>query len=407
MPGSAAAVAAARSQTQSTRGRRQTAASLPLDVLVDIATRSDPATLVRCAATCVDMRCRIKDGTGLRLRHSDRFVPSLLRSHLIFKYVFLVDSTAQDATRLRRVTSDGIPLASRDGLVLVLTRVGRELRVCDPATGSSQTLPPRPAFPVGVDRMDPGRYISYVLIVGGGGYDSKGAAFGRHFQVVMAYLELSLNRRVLQLLTFSSEHGVWGRCTEARAHNLCGSYLQRGLGRALVIGGTVHWLAMSDTSAYLLKLHVKTAHLTVTMLPKSFGCTEWDSHLLATSSAGATLIVLVTDGLKIWAWSKQTSKWQQRPEAVTDKDAISRFLDKEGRGNNQVIMRGKGTLGLVCFAERSGIVLITSGCTFFWLDLRSMEIVRCFSDSRLKDMDKNIPYEVNLTEWVPTFRSTL
>ncbi|KAI4963539.1 hypothetical protein ZWY2020_011403 [Hordeum vulgare] len=100
---------------------------------------------------------------------------------------------------------------------------------------------------------------------------------------------------------------------------------------------------------------------------------------------------LLTDGRKIWAWSKQTARWQQQPEAVIDEDAISRFLDKEGRGNNPVIMREKGTLGLVCFAERSGIVLITSGCTFFWLDLRSMEIVRCFSDSRLQDMNKNIP----------------
>ena len=77
-----------RSQTQATRGRRQKAASLPLDVLVDIAARTDPATFVCCAATCVDMRCGVKEYISLRgplrLQHGDRFVLPLLRGHLIY-----------------------------------------------------------------------------------------------------------------------------------------------------------------------------------------------------------------------------------------------------------------------------------------------------------------------------------
>uniref|UniRef100_K4A390 F-box domain-containing protein n=1 Tax=Setaria italica TaxID=4555 RepID=K4A390_SETIT len=60
------------------RRRHRQAASLPLDVIADIAARSDPATLVRCAATCSDLRGRVDDpGFRLRLRHADRFVPSL------------------------------------------------------------------------------------------------------------------------------------------------------------------------------------------------------------------------------------------------------------------------------------------------------------------------------------------
>uniref|UniRef100_A0A8R7UQV1 F-box domain-containing protein n=2 Tax=Triticum urartu TaxID=4572 RepID=A0A8R7UQV1_TRIUA len=149
---------AARSRTQpataTARGRRQTTASLPLDVLVDIAARSDPATLVRCAATCVDMRCRVKEYIRLRgrlrLRHGDRFVLPLLRGHLIRghhrkKELFLVDTAAADDTTMHRATTiSSVPLASRDGLVLLL--VDGELRVCNQVTATSQTLPPEPAF---------------------------------------------------------------------------------------------------------------------------------------------------------------------------------------------------------------------------------------------------------------------
>jgi len=118
------------------------------------------------------------DGPGfrLRLRHADRFVPSLLRDHLVevcehigvYK-VRMLDITAPppETTMSSRplaaaegfppLTPDGkaawghVLLASRDGLLLVRTTDSRvsqshrgelgELRVCDPATGRSRTLP--------------------------------------------------------------------------------------------------------------------------------------------------------------------------------------------------------------------------------------------------------------------------
>lgn len=107
--------AAARMRTQA-RGRRQQYQKLPFDVLVDIAMRTDPAILVRCAATCIDMRHRVKDDPGLhgrlRLQHGDRFVLPLLCGHLIRseRYVgpgerkdevILVDTTAPDTIKLR------------------------------------------------------------------------------------------------------------------------------------------------------------------------------------------------------------------------------------------------------------------------------------------------------------------
>ena len=103
-------------------------------MLVDIAARTDPATLVRCAATCVDMRCRVKEYIRLRgrlrLRHGDRFVLPLLRGHLIRghqyddrhhrkKELFLVDTAAADDTTMKRATNNrSFPLETSDVLVL-------------------------------------------------------------------------------------------------------------------------------------------------------------------------------------------------------------------------------------------------------------------------------------------------
>uniref|UniRef100_A0A0E0FBZ7 F-box domain-containing protein n=1 Tax=Oryza meridionalis TaxID=40149 RepID=A0A0E0FBZ7_9ORYZ len=55
--------------------------ALPLDIVVEIAERSDPITLLRCAAACKHLR-RVIAGEGfrrdLRLRNADGFVPGLL-----------------------------------------------------------------------------------------------------------------------------------------------------------------------------------------------------------------------------------------------------------------------------------------------------------------------------------------
>uniref|UniRef100_A0A0E0FBZ8 F-box domain-containing protein n=1 Tax=Oryza meridionalis TaxID=40149 RepID=A0A0E0FBZ8_9ORYZ len=55
--------------------------ALPLDMVVEIAERSDPITLLRCAAACKHLR-RVISGEGfrrdLRLRNADGFVPGLL-----------------------------------------------------------------------------------------------------------------------------------------------------------------------------------------------------------------------------------------------------------------------------------------------------------------------------------------
>jgi hypothetical protein len=112
--------------------------SLPLDLLSEVAARSDPVTLVRCATTCKELR-----------RHAQRFVvPSLLRGGLVDRRdgnLMLVDAATAEATRLLRAGAcfppgaDGKgagtfcrPLAARDGLVLVqgMVDLGPEEKLC-------------------------------------------------------------------------------------------------------------------------------------------------------------------------------------------------------------------------------------------------------------------------------------
>ncbi|KAF7087836.1 LOW QUALITY PROTEIN: hypothetical protein CFC21_090996 [Triticum aestivum] len=397
----------AKSRTQAARRRRQKAAA----ALVDIAARTDPATLVRCAATCVDMRCRVKEYISLhgplRLQQVDRFVLPLLRGNLIYQShgwpkpeeeLFLVDTSAPDATKLRTASRGGFPLSSRDGLVLARVGLVQELRVCDPATGRSLTLPSQQAFPR--------TWGNLVLLVRG---DDKGAtSVCRHFQVVKAYLEMSQYGGNLQLQTFSSEHGVWGLYTNNYLPNLFGNHLQQSLGKALVTGGTVHWLCQTDTGSYVLKLRVRAAKVMVRMLPKGFPHHE-RHKLLATSSAGRDVLMLVAEEDKIsaWAQSKHTGKWQQRPHVVINMtEKILRFLDKAG--GSCIPPTNPVQLKLIGFGETSGTVLIDTCRGFFWLDLQSiMEIVRWFLDHRIPYTTHNIPYEMSLTAWVSTFNSTL
>ncbi|TVU37366.1 hypothetical protein EJB05_10675, partial [Eragrostis curvula] len=389
MPGGGGGGDATKPRLQA-RGRRQhQATSLPLDIVVEIAACTDPVTLVRCAATCWEVRHRVADDPAfrrrLRLRRTDRFVSSLLRGHFVGqessyglnqkRELYLVDTTAADATKVRKVTGSGFPsgpLASRDGLLLV--RAAKELRVCDPATGRSQVLPSEPTFP----GEDPRRYyhpFKYVLLPGDSEGGGAGAAVGRPFQLLIAKLELSQHRRHLQIQIFSSEHNTWGPYTEIRIPNLYGSRLLRDLGTALVVGGAMHWLCMTNSGSYVIKLHVRAAQVTVTELPESFPQDRCNTrHLLATTSPGGSPIVLVVDDEKILAWSqsKQTMKWKQQPQIVIDDDELCRYTLKMG-GVRPVRVTEK--VQLHWFAERSGLVLIEVRYGgFVWLDLRTMKM---------------------------------
>nr|CAB3459699.1 unnamed protein product [Digitaria exilis] len=160
-----AATTNTRPRIKRSRQHKHASASLPLDILLEIAARSDPAILVRCATACRALRRRIA-GTDLhgrlRLGQPDRFVPSLLRGRLLVdshnKDLSLVDN-ANTTTRLLSAAAasdndDEVklwrPLAARDGLVLLQGTNNRrplvKLCVYCPATGYVQALPPGSAL---------------------------------------------------------------------------------------------------------------------------------------------------------------------------------------------------------------------------------------------------------------------
>jgi len=174
----------------------------------------------------------------------------------------------------------------------------------------------------------------------------------------------------------------------------------------------VHWLCITKSGGYVLKLHVRTAQLAVTALPVSFPCSpaaEWGmDYLLATAAAGGELLmVLVADSRKknnISAWvqtaTKPMAKWKQRAQVVMENEAMLRFRNTHRSGSFNVKLHW--------FAERSGLVLFSSSVYGeFWLDLRSMEIVRWFPGYPELFGTRSLPYEMDLSSWVPTFTSTI
>ncbi|CAL5085278.1 unnamed protein product [Urochloa decumbens] len=430
-------------QASGGRRRRHQAASLPLDVMADIAARTDPVTLVRCAATCGDLRGRVADPAfrrRLRLRHADRFVFSLLRGHLIGdksdpvkgERMYLVDAAAAgtavgllSAAECFLRGPDGEPLqgalSAHDGLVLV--KRPQDLCVCNLATGRSQTIPPAPGF--GAEFTG----CNHVLLVGD---DSEAAsAVGRPFQVVMAHLELEQrHRRRLQVQTFSSEQGTWGR-TEIRTPQIQGQikrdnyrYYAPGeqgpidnalRGGPLVVGSAVHWLCLTDSAGYVLRLRIRAAaaaaeapRLTVTKLPESYPYKGgWTRHLLATVEAGGRPAVLVADGNKILAWtqSKHTASWNRQPQVVIEYEEMSRFIGDPGEESRLVqLWKGRQKVSLVWFAE----LIRMYDDYLFWLDLQSMEIVRWSSDPQIcRNKTTYCPCEMDLATWIPTFSSSM
>ncbi|PUZ73328.1 hypothetical protein GQ55_2G465700 [Panicum hallii var. hallii] len=112
------------------------------------------------------------------------------------------------------------------------------------ATGRSQTVPHGQEF---------AGY--HVLLVG----DGEGGDVGRPFRVVKANLVLGNTniRSRLQVQIFSSELGMWSRCTQIQTPQICGNSSHPLRGRSLVVGGAVHWLCLTNSAGYVLKLRVR------------------------------------------------------------------------------------------------------------------------------------------------------
>ncbi|KAJ1280863.1 hypothetical protein BS78_04G264800 [Paspalum vaginatum] len=152
----------------------------------------------------------------------------------------------------------------------------------------------------------------------------------------MASLVFEYHHRHLKVQTFSSELGAWGPCTEIRTPQIQGAAYEPLRPDPLVVAGAMHWLCLTDSAGYVLKLRVRAAappRLTVTNLPESFPYNDvryrwYVQHLMVTMAAGGSQAVLVTDMEKIsvWTQSKHTGRWSQQPQVVIDYAAISTCL---------------------------------------------------------------------------------
>ncbi|KAL6896939.1 hypothetical protein ACP4OV_007511 [Aristida adscensionis] len=372
------------------------------DVVLEIAARSDAPTLIRCAATCRGMRGRVVGDPAflrgrLRLRHATgRFVPPLLRGHLLQIDQYCDDEDegihlVAGAAARPLTAAEGFPppsgrhklVSSRDGLLLVRTtaaaaapphRLQVLLRVCDPATGRSHTLPPEPEIP-----------------------------FGRPFMLLKARLvAVSEHRRYLQLQTFSPVRGAWASHADLRTPRIHGNRIGRLLLTPLVAGGAVHWLYLTSSAGYILKLHAgeDRVSVSVTALPETFPRSDdqyqnwWTRYLLATTTAaaGGSPAVLVADTEKISVWAQSEQKpgsW--KPQVVILKTTI-------------VPYGPPAAIQLLSFGERSGVMLVRIYGRHYLLDLSSMARVREFKVSWCPTL--HCPYE-DLPSWVPTFSKTL
>ncbi|CAN6353224.1 unnamed protein product [Urochloa humidicola] len=403
---------------------------LPMDVMVEIAWGTDPKTVVRCAATCKELRRHIFDSSSsrcrrhLRLRRGDHLVPSLLVGQLIGRWgedLYVEDRASNLIATgcFHKELCMPVPITARDGLVLVRVIHDKQeemLRVCCPATGHAQSLPhPCPKFDG-----------QFVLLVG-----DDGGVVGRHFKVlnvtsVYAGLVNRNRHHLFEIRTFSSEGCTWETPIRREGHSFLdiSCSLPPLPGRHLVIGDAVYWLSRDSKFGvyYVFKLEVGEAaelRLESTTLPPSFH-RECEYHfpgpqqmLLAAGARGSPVVLLANDG-RISAWtmldhtaswtdkphisywtmsetvSERTARWKDQPDVVVEYEAIRKFAN---------VQDSLGVVQLEWFAEMSGIVqLSTKRCGFFWLDLQSRKIIRHFPGSLYT---RSCPYD-DLSSWVPT-----
>ncbi|TVU00372.1 hypothetical protein EJB05_54193, partial [Eragrostis curvula] len=366
------------SRKRQRRSQRE-APPLPLDLVLEIATRSDPTTLVRCAATCKDVRRRITDQAfhgSLRLHHADGcLVPSLLRGHLVWNTVrdlLLIDNATKHATKLPLGTAcwpRPKVLAARDGLILIITIGSKEHRlyVFSPTKGHIQFVPHQ-------------RYDGQYVLLAGDDDDNVNRSC-RSFRVVkVKSVSWNGNRRVLQFQPFFSEDGRWGRSVKVPIPYVHGGWFRL---HPLVTNGALHWLCRSDKLYYIVKLHVESAMVTTTELPMSFH-QEYGSTaaarkqlLLATkpSVAGSRrLCVFAADSDKISVWAqseRDPSRWTRQPQMEIKRELITLF-----GWDDRLVQERMRTVRLEWFSDRSGSMLFDvpgEGC--YMLDVRSKKIV--------------------------------
>ncbi|KAM3058243.1 hypothetical protein ACUV84_001557 [Puccinellia chinampoensis] len=342
-------------------------APLPVDLLLEIAARSDVVSVVRCAATSKPLRRAILDRgfrrlLALRAASTAGFDPALLRgvsyrledSEADRRPVRVVQPIPAAQPSLVRFDESLVfePVASRDGLVVL-----RRLR-------------PRPLFGQSLEEGPPGSVLRVVNSVTG--HVSVLPSVSIRDYRKHALLNVEDHGRSFELLVaderlrtqiYSSRDGAW---SPVRA-----PHLQRGSrpfhdSCPLVIGRTVHWLCnpeplppgrhLSGPEPYIVAMDVDTMQARVIDLPR--GCT---SRMTASMSHRGLLLAATVDGklLIVVSETQVISMWTMSPPTEGEPSSLPRWsrqviIDKQDWGvHSSVQFEG--------FGQRSGTVVLYIG----------------------------------------------
>ncbi|CAL4887069.1 unnamed protein product [Urochloa decumbens] len=403
---------------------------LPTEILLDIVSRADLVTVIRCAAASKHLRRHITDPSFRRRlhdHHADGFVPALLVGIFFHhidearRFVPLPRPSANKLTLSLAPSNGGDggyfgpytfrPVASRAGLVVLSrNRVRRdatgtldELCVGSPVTGRYAYLPPAAVYG-----------YSHVLLAGD---EEDGAGTGRSsssFRLLV--LGGAWPHRQTQI--FSSRTGRWGPDTEpfASLDDLPNDSVIARYSAVVVLRGVVaHWLcyvgSLSSPPGYgVLSIDAGTGVAAAVEIPRQ--CLPWRRHkvteeLLLARSAEGRLALLVAEclGIAMWTLSDDggggTASWARR--LVVDRTGLL--------GSAKLLYDPLGCVGPVgtqldWFGEASGTVLFqVSGAGILLLNLHTREISQFSQGVAINRSLWCCPYEMDLASVLAAMKS--
>ncbi|CAM0958843.1 unnamed protein product [Alopecurus aequalis] len=331
--------------------------TLPAELLLEIAARSEPITFVRCAAVCKSLRreilhpsflrrvCTNEDGAGiippciLAYLHDRKQDPLVTLVHPVTPAASSFTDGSLAPYMLRGtidINRSYEPLLSRGSLVVLRRRnnsinIGgtskrrcHDLCVFDPMTGDRTYLSCRPDYSP-----------KYVLLTAADG-------IGCSFRLIAANVHRCNQSGVFRITVQATipSGTSWGPITQDAHGALLFRPLELQRQPVVLHGGIIHWL-LSD-SDQVLTYDIRTERLgTVKLPPTNYAGSQ---RILGTLPDGRRLRLLGVERFKVSMWVQLSGGWTK--EAVIDVE------HKLGSVDPSMWIEFKH------YGERSGVVLL-------------------------------------------------
>ncbi|KAK3145908.1 hypothetical protein QOZ80_3BG0259060 [Eleusine coracana subsp. coracana] len=346
---------------------------LPVDVLLEIAARSDDATtIVRLAAASKPLRRGILDPAFPRCLANvaaakGRRIPVVATASYRIETYFLAPCTIETSRpALIRLFDTSLllpfqPVCSRDGLLVLADPVGFSFRVCNTFTGRVTHVSP-PDSDRGVRRA----YCPALITVDDGAVQ---------FELLVLHSDWRAQTFSSRADTWSAARGVKPPLGRAPPLTTSDAYLIA----PVVIGRTVHWLCNAghrfarDEEIIILSLHADTAQASsvIKLPPTNYFRASRNPFrsLILTATADGRLGVVLAGHLEITMWTLMAPG-----EGSTSSSAS---------WNLHLVIDRQLTAGLLphtdvrfeWFGERTGtVLLVMDGVGLVQMDLRTKEV---------------------------------